>query len=77
VTENPADFACLAELRRQMRRLLLEDPLLLSEVSEALQAHGGDGLIATSAKPERGAAIGGTASGSIVIRGDANGTNRL
>jgi hypothetical protein len=67
----PADPDAQAALRLQLKKLLAEEPDLLSEAARLLaNAQGGGNTVTASG--ERSVAIGGDVSGSVIVTGDHN-----
>jgi len=69
--QTPDDEDVQATLRRQLKKLLEEDPSLAEEVSRWLEQGKAAG-INVSATGDRSVAIGGDAKGNTIITGDRN-----
>ena len=69
VAANPQDDDALAVLRWQLRKILAEDPALAADLATLLPAPSGNVTVASG---DRSVAIGGNASGNIIITGDQN-----
>ncbi|MFC1465136.1 MAG: hypothetical protein ACFLMY_09830 [Candidatus Brachytrichaceae bacterium NZ_4S206] len=65
----PQDEDALAALRVQLRKLLQDDPDLLAEAAQALTSVQAAGVTVT-ATGDRSVAIGGNATGSVIVTGD-------
>ncbi len=67
----PADADAQAALRLQLKKLLTEDPALLAEAARLLASAPTESKTVT-ASGNRSVAIGGNASGNVIITGDNN-----
>lgn len=65
----PNDGDAQAALRLQLRKLLTEQPALASEVEQLFEQARRSGAVTAA---QRGVAIGGDASGNIIVTGDQN-----
>jgi hypothetical protein len=71
--EQPKDDDAQVALRLQIRRLLSEDAELAAELGRILQAaQQSGGTVNVTASGARSVAIGGSASGGVIITGDQN-----
>lgn len=66
---QPADADAQASLRLQLKKLLADDPTLVSDLQQVLEAGGNRTTVSASG---RSIAIGGDVSGSAVVIGDSN-----
>lgn len=73
--EDPDDGDVQATLRRQLKKLLVEDQSLAQEVNQWLQQGEAAGHIA-SASGKGSVSIGGNVTGSTIITGDRNKVTR-
>jgi hypothetical protein len=72
VGTNPGDEDSVAAFRKELRKLLAEDSDLTRELRQLIEEGERAGVVQVTAQGTKAVAIGGNASGAIIVSGDRN-----
>ena len=76
VVANPTDEDSVAAFRKELRKLLSEDPALSRALQQIVEQGERSGAVQVTAHGTRAVAIGGNVSGAAIVPGDHNSIQR-